>query len=626
MNGSLLQFLVFLAAAAIAAPLGRMCRIGSILGYLLAGIVIAGTGLGAMLGDPNDLRHTAELGVAMFLFLVGLELRPRRLWAMRNAVFAAGGAQVLVTVAAFTLVALYGGLDFGPSLLIGLALSLSSTAFALQTLEEKGELKSRHGRLSFSILLFQDIAAIPMIAMVPFLALRDTGTGVTLTGALQGVLAVGAVIFAGRFVLNPVYRIIASTGVREAMTASALLTIVGVVYLMDTIGLSASLGTFLAGILLADSEFRHQIEADIAPFEGLLLGLFFMTVGMSLNVDLIVTQPSVIISAVATITLIKMVILYAVGRWQDLGIRSARRLAIVLSQGGEFGFVILAAAASGAVIGRNLADGIAVAITISMALTPLLLLADEFVTKRLRKAEPQFDIPPKAAGHVVIAGFGRFGQIVARVLRATQIPFTALDINAEQVNLVNQFGNKIYYGDASRLGILEAARTQDARAFILAIDDVETSVRTAQVMRTHFPHVPIYARARNRQHVHLLMDLGVEEIERETFLSALDLTKSLLGGLGTPPSRAKWIMDTFRESDERRLYDDYKFYTDTEKISLHARAQSLELTELFAQDAAEREAKAEPVPAKKGIMPIKKQVAAEDLGGTRQAKVVVNDK
>jgi len=626
MNGSLLQFLVFLAAAAIAAPLGRMCRIGSILGYLLAGIVIAGTGLGAMLGDPNDLRHTAELGVAMFLFLVGLELRPRRLWAMRNAVFAAGGAQVLVTVAAFTLVALYGGLDFGPSLLIGLALSLSSTAFALQTLEEKGELKSRHGRLSFSILLFQDIAAIPMIAMVPFLALKDTGTGVTLTGALQGVLAVGAVIFAGRFVLNPVYRIIASTGVREAMTASALLTILGVVYLMDSIGLSASLGAFLAGILLADSEYRHQIEADIAPFEGLLLGLFFMTVGMSLNVDLIVTQPSVIISAVATITLIKMVILYGVGRWQDLGIRSGRRLAIVLSQGGEFGFVILAAAASGAVIGRNLADGIAVAITISMALTPLLLLADEFVTKRLRKAEPQFDIPPKAAGHVVIAGFGRFGQIVARVLRATQIPFTALDINAEQVNLVNQFGNKIYYGDASRLGILEAARTQDARAFILAIDDVETSVRTAQVMRTHFPHVPIYARARNRQHVHLLMDLGIEEIERETFLSALDLTKSLLGGLGTPPSRAKWIMETFRESDERRLYDDYKFYTDTEKISLHARAQSLELTELFAQDAAEREAKAEPVPAKKGIMPIKKQVAAEDLGGTRQAKVVVNDK
>jgi monovalent cation:proton antiporter-2 (CPA2) family protein len=615
MNGSLLQFLVFLAAAAIAAPLGRMCRIGSILGYLLAGIIISETGLAGMLGDPTELRHTAELGVAMFLFLVGLELRPKRLWSMRNAVFGAGGAQVAITIVAFALVALYGGLDFGPSLLIGLALSLSSTAFALQTLEEKGELKTRHGRLSFSILLFQDIAAIPMIAMVPFLALKGTGSTVTITSALQGLFAFACIIFAGRFVLNPVYRIIASTGAREAMTASALLTILGVVYLMDRIGLSASLGAFLAGILLADSEYRHQIESDIAPFEGLLLGLFFMTVGMSLNIDLIVTQPDVIIFSVATITLIKIFILYFVGRWQDLGRRSARRLALVLSQGGEFGFVILAAAASGAVITQNLADGIAVAITISMAMTPLLLLGDEFINRRLRKAEPQFDTPPKADGHVVIAGFGRFGQIVARVLRATQVQFTALDINAEQVNLVNQFGNKIYYGDASRLGILEAAQTQNARAFVLAIDDIDASIRTAQIVRTHFPHVPIYARARNRTHVHQLMDMGVEEIERETFLSALELTKSLLGGLGTPSSRAKWVMDTFRESDERRLYDDYKYYTDTEKLQLHARKQSQELEELFAQDTVEREAKAkaDAAAAKKGVIPAKKPAPAEAL-------------
>lgn len=600
MNGSLLQLLVFLAAAAVAAPLGRRCGIGSILGYLLAGILISQIGLSAMLGDPTDLRHTAELGVAMFLFLIGLELRPRRLWAMRNSVFGAGGMQVVATIIVFTAIGIYGGLDFGPSLLIGLALSLSSTAFALQTLEEKGELRLRHGRLGFSILLFQDIAAIPMIAMVPFLALKDTGAGVTLGGVLPGILAFAGIILAGRFVLNPLYRIIASTGVREAMTASALLTIVAVVYVMDTIGLSASLGAFLAGILLADSEYRHQIESDIAPFEGLLLGLFFMTVGMSLNVDLLLNEPNVILSAVATITLIKAVILYYVGRWQDLSTRSSRRLAIVLSQGGEFGFVILAAAASGTVIDQKLADGIAVAITISMAITPLLLLADDVITRLLqKKAEPQFDTPPKANGHVVIAGFGRFGQIVARVLRATQIPFTALDINAEQVNFVNQFGNKIYYGDASRLGILEAARTQDARAFVLAIDDIETSLRTAQIVRTHFPHVPIYARARNRQHVHRLMDLGIEEIERETFQSSLEFTKDLLRGLGTGESRAKWIIDTFRESDERRLYDDYKHYTDTEKVRLYARKQSQELEELFTQDAAEREVKPEPSPAKK---------------------------
>lgn len=600
MDGFLLQFLVFLAAAAVAAPLGKRCHVGSILGYLFAGIIISASGLASMLGDPDELRHTAELGVAMFLFLIGLELRPLRLWAMRNSVFGAGGAQVVATIIVFTLVALYGDLEFGPSLIVGLALSLSSTAFALQTLEEKGELTTRHGRLSFSILLFQDIAAIPMIAMVPFLALKEAQAGFSSLAIAQGLLAFAGIILAGRFLLNPIYRIIASTGVREAMTASALLTIVAVVYVMDYIGLSASLGAFLAGILLADSEFRHQIESDIASFEGLLLGLFFITVGMSLNIDLLLTEPDVIFSAVAIITFIKAGVLYGIGRWQDLSDRSARRLALVLSQGGEFGFVLLAAAASGAVIDQNLASGIAVAITISMAMTPLLLLADEFITSRLqKKPEPQFDTPPKADAHVVIAGFGRFGQIVARVLRATKIPFTALDINAEQVNFVNQFGNKIYYGDASRLGILEAARTQDARAFVLALDDVETSIRTAEIVRTHFPHVPIYARARNRQHVHRLMDLGIEDVERETFLASLELTKDLLRGLGTPDGRAKWIIEMFKESDERRLYDDYKHYTDAEKIWIQARKQSQELEELFAQDAAEDETKAEPPPPKK---------------------------
>jgi glutathione-regulated potassium-efflux system protein KefB len=605
MDGFLLQFLVFLAAAAVAAPLGRLCRVGSILGYLFAGIVISASGLSAMLGDPEDLRHTAELGIAMFLFLIGLELRPRRLIAMRNAIFGAGGMQVGVTIVVFTLIALYGGLGFGASLIVGLALSLSSTALALQTLDEKGELTTRHGRLAFSILLFQDIAAIPMIAMVPFLAVSTLETEISFVALLQGVLGFAGIVLAGRYVLNPVYRLIASTGVREAMTACALLTIIAIVYVMDLIGLSASLGAFLAGILLADSEFRHQIESDIAPFEGLLLGLFFITVGMSLNVDMLVTETGVIFSAVAIITLIKIAILYAVGRWQDLSDRAARRMALVLSQGGEFGFVLLAAAASGAVIDQNLAGSIAVAITISMALTPLLLLADDIITARLKKkAEPQFDVLPKEEAHVVIAGFGRFGQIVARVLRATKIPFTALDINAEQVNLVNQFGNKIYYGDASRLGILEAARTQDARAFVLAIDDVETSIRTAQVVRAHFPHVPIYARARNRQHVHRLMDLGVEEIERETFLGSLELTSDLLKGLGTPDGRAKWIIDMFKESDERRLYDDYKHYTDIEKVQLYARRQSQELTELFAQDVAEDETKPEPAAAKKtGTIP-----------------------
>ena len=616
MDGFLLQFLVFLGAAAIAAPLGKLLRVGSILGYLVAGIAISASGLNDMLGNAEELRHMSELGVAMFLFLIGLELRPRRLLSMRSSVFGGGGAQVAATIVTFTLLAYYGGLDFGPSLIVGLALSLSSTALALQTLDEKRELTTRHGRLSFSILLFQDVAAIPMIAMVPFLALKSGEMTFSARAIIEGAIGIAAIILAGKYLLNPIYRLIAFTGVREAMTAVALLTVLAVVFVMDMIGLSASLGAFMAGILLADSEFRHQIESDIAPFEGLLLGLFFITVGMSLDTGILAAEPWVIVYSVTIITLIKSLILYGIGRWQDLNDRAARRMALVLSQGGEFGFVLLAAAASGAVIDQNLASGIAVAITISMALTPLLLLGDDMLTARFQtKAEPQFDTPQNADGHVVIAGFGRFGQIAARVLRATKIPFTALDIDAGQVNLVNKFGNKIYYGDASRLGILEAARTQDARAFVLAIDDVETSIRTAQIVRTHFPHVPVYARARNRQHVHRLMDLGVHEIEREAFLGSLELTKDLLKGLGMPKERAKWIVEVFRESDERRLYDDYEHYTDDEKVRLRALKQTQELAELFDQDVADKNVEkvnVEPNPAKKPA-PVAARAEADDI-------------
>ena len=590
MDGTLLQFIVLLAAAAIAAPLGRRCGVGSIIGYLIAGIVIGRTGLDAMVGEPAQLHNIAELGVAMFLFLIGLELRPRRLWALRYAVFGAGGAQVLATTAVFTLLGLYSNLSFGTSLLIGLAISLSSTAFSLQVLEERGELTARHGRLAFSILLFQDIAAIPMIMLVGFLAAANGGGAApTLIDFFKGLAVIAAIVLAGRFVLNRLYTIIAKTGVREGMTASALLTIVGVAYLMHLVGMSPALGTFLAGILLADSEYRHQIESDIAPFEGLLLGLFFMTVGMALNVGLLLSEPGKIFTVVALIVGVKTAILYGVGRWQELKQHSARRLALVASQGGEFAFVLLTAGTAGHVVEQTLADALAVAVTLSMGVTPLLLMADDFYNRRFKtKPEPKFDSLPKKDGHVVIAGFGRFGQITARILRANRIPFTALDINPEQVNFVNQFGNKIYYGDASRLGILEAAMTKDASVFVLAIDDVDSSIRTAQILRQHFPHVPVYARARNRQHVHQLMDLGIENIERETFLSSLDLTRDVLRGLGMHEKRVRFIIDMFKESDEKRLYEDYKIQSDLEKLRLRALKQSQELEELFAQDVVEK--------------------------------------
>jgi voltage-gated potassium channel Kch len=357
---------------------------------------------------------------------------------------------------------------------------------------------------------------------------------------------------------------------------------------MEYAGLSAALGAFIAGALLADSEYRHQIEADIAPFEGLLLGLFFIAIGMSLDLGLLGREPLLLIGLVAGLFAIKATILYALGRWQGLDDRAARRLALVLWQGGEFAFVLFSAGVMSNVLGRELADLLTVAVTLSMALTPVLLLIQDLVSRRDEGPAPEFDTPPEEEGHVIVAGFGRFGQIVARVLRARGVPFTALDVSAEQVDFVSRFGAKIYYGDASRLDILRAAQADKARAFVLAIDDVNASLQTAETVRRHFPDLPIYARARNRQHVYALMDLGVRIIRRETFLSALDLTREVLRGLGEPEAEVKRLVDTFQRHDEARLIDDYQDRSDAEKMRLRALSAAMELEELFQKDVEEQ--------------------------------------
>ncbi|MDX2266030.1 MAG: cation:proton antiporter [Hyphomicrobiales bacterium] len=589
-SGQLLLVAIFLAVAAVMAPLGRRFKLGTVLGYLLGGMIIAQFDGVLGIGKPEDILHTAELGVAMFLFLIGLELKPRRLWSFRYSVFVVGGAQVMLTALALTLIGVYFGYAVAVWTLVGLAVALSSTAFALQILDEKGELQARHGRLAFSILLFQDIAAIPIIALVPVFATGvNLSPGETAIAAAKALGAVAALIIVGRFVLDRLYRLVASTGVREAMTASALLTVVSAVMLMQAIGMSPALGAFIAGVLLADSEYRHQLASDIAPFEALLLGVFFTAIGLSLDIGAIIQQPGLIAMGVAGLVTVKAVILYGIGRWQGLDNWAARRLALTLSQGGEFAFVIFAAAASSSVLSSEDANILAVVVTLSMVATPLLLLIDDKLDTEPPQPTPAYDTPPAAEQHIVIAGFGRFGQIVARILRARRIPFTALDIDPEQVSFVGQFDNKIYYGDASRLTVLEAAETAKARAFVLAIDDMETSVATAQLVKRYFPKVPIYARARNRQHVHRLMDLGVEHIERETYHSALELTRDLLRGLGIAPQQVRYMVETFKEHDERRLYDDYKHYTDLEKVFLMAKKQSQELEELFAQDIQETE-------------------------------------
>jgi glutathione-regulated potassium-efflux system protein KefB len=584
---SLAQVALFLAAAVVAAPLAKLLRIGNVLGYLLVGVLIGPAGL-RLVGEVESVLHFAEFGVIMLLFVIGLELRPRRLWAMRSAIFGLGSAQVALTGLALAAVAMAFGLAWQVALFAGLALSLSSTAFALQVLEEKGDLALRHGRLAFAVLLFQDLAAIPLIALVPLFAVAAGAAAqpMELTAAAKAIGVILAVVVVGRYLLNGLYRLVARTRVKEAMTASALLTVVGVTLVMQQAGLPASLGVFVAGVLLADSDYRHEIVADIAPFEGLLLGLFFTAIGMSLNLSLIAQSPNLVFSIVAGLLAIKGVILFLLGRRLGLETGPARRLALALSQGGEFAFVLFAAGTTAHVLEKPVADLLAVAVTLSMAATPLLLTLDEFLAP---KAPPvrAFDELPDKDGHVVIAGFGRVGQIVARILIAKRIPVTALDSDPEQVDFVRKFGTQIFYGDASRPEILEAAQTGKARAFVLAIDDVEASMRTVRMVRRHYPHVPIYARARDRRHAHQLMDEGIKVMRRETFLASLDLTREVLRGLGLPEREVRHTVDTFQVMDRRRLYEDYKHYTNIEKLQEHAKSHAQELEELFAKDAAE---------------------------------------
>ena len=587
-NSTLASVAALLAAMAVGAPLGRWLGVGTVLGYLAAGVLIGPFGLPRMFSsyEAGEILHFAEFGIVLLLFLIGLELRPKRLWAMRQAIFGLGGAQVGLSAAVIAAIAIAVGVAWSAAIYVGLVLALSSTAFALQVLEEQGELSTRHGRLAFAVLLFQDLAAIPLIALAPLFALQaaDSVARMDLWAALKALAVVGGVVLVGHFVLDHVFRLIARTKVRDAMTAAALLTVVGVSLVMSKAGISASLGAFLAGALLAESSYRHQLEADIKPFEGLLLGLFFTAVGMSLNLKLVVEEPSLVLALTAGLIVVKAAVLTWLGRLDGLDPQPARRLGLALSQGGEFGFLLLTAATGAMVLDRGDAELLAVVITLSMAATPLLLALEPRLFPAPVATLAAFETPPANEGHVIIAGFGRFGQIVARVLRGKDIPFTALDISAEQVELVKGFGAKAFYGDASRPEILDAAQAEKARAIVVAIDDVEASLRTVQLVKERYPGLPILARARNRNHAHRLLDLGITSFERETFLSALEITRKLLKTLGHTSREAERAIATFRTHDERRLTDDYKHYSDIEKLQNKARSDASTLAQLFREE------------------------------------------
>lgn len=586
------ELAILLAALALAAPLARWLGIAAVLGYLVAGVVLGPYGVGRMFSaqDAEQVLHFAEFGVILLLFLIGLELRPKRLWAMRQAIFGLGTLQVLVTSLALAFVGIvFFDTQWQPSLFAGAALALSSTAFALQVMEENNELSTRHGRLGFAVLLFQDLAAIPLIALAPYFAVSaaKAAPAIDYLAFAKGLGTIVLVVVVGRYVLDALLRLVALSRVKEAMTAAALLTVVGITLIMEAVGLSASLGAFIAGALLAESSYRHELEADIAPFEGLLLGIFFTAIGMSLNLGLLISAPTLIITATALLIVIKSIVLYLLGRWQGLESGPSRRLAFALSQGGEFAFVLLSVGHAVGVLGSESSQIMAVIVTLSMAMTPLLLAVDRLLSRKSKSEQRPFDPLPETDGHVVIAGFGRFGQIVARVLRAKGIPFTALDISVEQVDFVKRFGNKAFYGDASRMEVLEAAQTDKARAFVLAIDNVDASMRAAEIVKTHYPHVPIYARARDRMHAYRLLDLGVAAIRRETFLASLDLTRLLMLGLGFSDRVASRTVQTFREHDERRLNEDYKHASDVEKLLERARTSQAMLEKLFREDEVE---------------------------------------
>ena len=585
---------VFLLAAVIAVPLTKRFRLGAVLGYLIAGVAIGPQLLG-LVSDTEGVATISEFGVELMLFVIGLELSPQRLWVMRRSVFGTGLLQVLATSVA---IAAAGYVLFGltgkGAAIVGGSLALSSTAFGLQILAERKEAGSAYGRQVFSILLFQDLAAIPLIAAVPLLA-SSTAQDFNLFAVLRTVGVIVAVIVGGRYLLRPVFRFVAKADSVEVFTATALLVVMGVALLMEMAGVSATLGAFLAGMLLADSEYRHELESNIEPFKGLLLGLFFISVGMSMDLSLLLHRPGLMFGLVGALLLLKSALLWPLGRLLGgLNRADTLRLVVLLACGGEFAFVVLRQAAEQRLIGVVQRDALVLAITLSMALTPLLVvLAAKALNVRPNKPSREFDAIEADTPRVIIAGFGRVGQIIARVLRAQNIPFVALEHSADQVDQSRRFGSvNLFFGDPARPELLRAARADKAEVFVLATDDPEANLRTARLVRRQYPHLKIIARARNRQHVFRLMDLGVEEPIRETFHSSLKMTRKTLEALGLSHELAADRVERFRRYDEELLKKQALVYDDETKLIQSTRDALVDLQRLFEADAersAERE-------------------------------------
>lgn len=580
---------IFLAAAIIAVTIFNRLGFGSVLGYLIAGVVIGPWGLGLITG-VEDILHFGELGVVLLLFLIGLELQPSRLWVLRRSIFGMGLSQVLLTALALAVLASMLGLSLPVSMVIGLGLSLSSTAFVLQLLAEKKQLNTVHGRSAFAILLFQDLAVIPMLALLPLLAGTDhvISENDMTRSVVTGIAGIVILVVGGHYLLRPVFRLVASSGSHEIFIATSLMVVITSTLVMQAAGLSMALGAFVAGVLLADTEYRHEIEANIEPFKGLLLGLFFMAVGMSVNIGLLGSQSASIIVLVMALLAIKFLVLYVLGLGFKLPRRCARNLAFILPQGGEFAFVLFTAATSYQILDQGLSDTLILVVSLSMACTPLLVTLNEKVLKPWldRKQPPPFDRIDEPAAPVIIAGFGRVGQIIGRILRVRNIAFTALETSPTQVDFVRKYGGKLFYGDASRIELLRAAHADQAKVFVLAIDDIEASIKTAETVKTHFPNLLIVARVRNRHHAHMLMDLGIRTFVRETYLSSLKLAEEVLCGLGLERNDVVSSIEKFRTHDEATLIKQHAIHHDESQLIQSVKDAATELQDLFEADVA----------------------------------------
>lgn len=558
-DGFLGQAAIYLIAAVVAVPIAKRLGLGAVLGYLIAGIVVGPFVLNLVASEGSQVLHFAEFGVVMMLFIIGLELKPSMLWQMRGPIFGLGGAQVAATLVVVAGVALAVGASWRVALVIGMIASCSSTALVLQSLQEKGLAKSEGGKAAFAVLLFQDISVIPMLAIVPLLAVAaPADEQPAWLSALYIVAAVVLVVFAGRHLLRPFFRFLAATRLREVLTAAALLLIVGVTLLMQAVGLSPALGAFLAGVLLAESEYRHQLETDIEPFKGLLLGIFFVTVGAGINFEVVAARPALVVGLTLAAMAIKALVLYGLGKAFRMARAANAVFSLSLAQIGEFAFVLISLAATNRILVGDASEMATAVVAITMLLTPFLLLAlERQVLPRLAAAEAQAprdaDEIEDSEAPVVMAGFGRFGQVAGRFLRYSDVPVTVLDVDPEIIDVVRRLGAQVYYGDASRLDLLHAAGCARAKLFILAIDDVEKSLEIAATVREHFPHLKILARAYDRPHYYRLRQLGIEHVVRETFGSALHLGQHALVQLGVRAHQAHRSAHLFRQHDEAMI-------------------------------------------------------------------------